>query len=171
MSRIAPRWRRWLAEVFKLVLAMVLVSLALDWWRAPVPSLQAATVPLALSDGRYASLQDLSRERPLLLYFWGSWCGICRHVSPTLDRLAAEGYPVVGVALQSGSEAEVIAYMHRHGWSFTNVHDGDGAWSRQWQIAAAPTVVVVRNGQVHSATTGLSSPWGLKLRFWLAQLP
>ena len=133
-------------------------------------ALQAADIPLQLVDGRNVSLRALSHEQPLVLYFWGSWCGICRHTSPAIDKLARNGHAVLGVALQSGDDAQIDAYLHQHGWQFANLNDKQGDWSRQWQVAATPTIVLVKDGQMRFSTSGISSYWGLRARLWLVSL-
>jgi thioredoxin 1 len=32
----------------------------------------------------------LEADRPVLAYFWASWCGPCRLVSPTINSIASE---------------------------------------------------------------------------------
>lgn len=157
-------------NTLQFVLLFAVVSIAVDWWRSPSAPLDAAERPLPALSGKVLTLAEHSRDQTLLLYFWGSWCGICRHTSPTVHKLHTEGVPVLGVALQSGSDGDIRAYLDKHGWQFDNVNDADGSLSRQWQIQVTPTIVLLRNGRMVHSTTGLSSYWGLKTRLLLAGL-
>ena len=74
------------------------------------------------------------------------------------------------MALRSGSDEEVKAYLQTHGWQFDTVNDADGAWSGQWQVRVTPTIVLVKNGRVRHSTTGLSGYWGLRTRIGLLDL-
>lgn len=143
------------------------ISLLFDWWRAPVVPPQFAEQPLHTLQGRRTTLADTSRNRTAVLYFWGSWCGICRHSSPAIDKLSRQGIPVLGVALQSGSDAEVRGYLKTQGWQFDTLNDPYGSWSQPWQVRATPTIVLVKNGRVRHSTTGLASYWGLRARIGL----
>ena len=109
-SQSKPKWRRWLREALQLAVILLLVGAAVDWWRAPQQPLQAADTPLQLVDGRSVSLRALSHEQPLVLYFWGSWCGICRHTSPAIDKLArnAETGSSVFVLLRNAADTRCI---------------------------------------------------------------
>ena len=104
----------------------------------------------------------------MVVYFWGSWCGICRYTSPVVNRLHQAGVPVLGVALRSGSPQEVGAYMRRQQLHFDNVNDERGVLSQQWQVQVTPTVALVKNGRFIHSTSGVSSYWGLRSRIWLA---
>ncbi|MDO5639112.1 MAG: protein disulfide oxidoreductase [Neisseria sp.] len=162
------RWRGWVTQLVQTVVVVAVVAVAIDWWRKPVQPVAFATTTLQTLDGKSVTLTELSRNRPVIVYFWGSWCGICRYTSPVAERLHQNGIPVLGVALQSGSAAEVGAYMQAHGLHFDNVNDADGRISRQWQVAVTPTIAVVKDGKMIHHTTGLSSYWGLRSRIWLA---
>ena len=115
-----------------MVATFIIVSLVLDWWRAPNVPPEAAALPLQTIQGRQITLAEVGGDRTAVLYFWGSWCGICRHTSPAVDKLSRQGIPVIGVALRSGSDEEVGAYLKTHGWQFDTVNDADGTWSGQW---------------------------------------
>ena len=167
MPPIRQRLFSFLRQAAAMAAAFVVISLLLDWYRAPAVPPQAAALPLHTLQGRQTTLSELSGGRTTVLYFWGSWCGICRHTSPAIDKLARNGVPVVGVALQSGSDEEVRGYLKTHGWQFDTVNDASGGWARQWQVQVTPTIVLVKNGRVRHSTTGLASYWGLRARIAL----
>ncbi|MCL5847776.1 protein disulfide oxidoreductase [Neisseria meningitidis] len=151
-------------------LVFLLVSLFLDWIRKPDEPAGAAGRPLTLLSGQRLTLGQFSRDKAVLVYFWGSWCGVCRYQSPIIDDLAADGVPVVGVAVRSGSASEVAAYMEKRGLGFPTVNDEDGGLARSWRIVATPAVVLVKNGKMVHYTTGISSYWGLRARIFQADV-
>ncbi|MCP2041074.1 thiol-disulfide isomerase/thioredoxin [Neisseria sp. HSC-16F19] len=145
-------------------LIFIMLSLVSDYWRRPAWPLDGAHVPVHTLNGQTATLGEISRHQTAVLYFWGSWCGICRHTSPAVSRLHQDGVPVVTVALQSGTDADVVAFLREKELDFPVLNDTDGRWSQPWQIKAVPAIMLVRDGQVVHSTTGLTSYWGLKLR-------
>ena len=107
MPPIRQRLFSFLRQAVAMVAAFIVISLLLDWYRAPAVPPQVAALPLHTLQGRQTTLSELGGSRTTVLYFWGSWCGICRHTSPAVDKLARNGVPVVVVALESGSVVEV----------------------------------------------------------------
>jgi len=102
-----------------------------------------------------------------LLYFWASWCPVCKPVSPAVDALR-DDYPVVTVALSSGSRARVLAFARERDLGFRIVNDTDGDIARAWNVRGTPTIAVLYQGRVTSMTSGITTPPGISLRLWLA---
>ncbi|MDO5058884.1 MAG: protein disulfide oxidoreductase [Neisseria sp.] len=157
-------WRKYAFQALKYALILILVMFAVDWWRKPeAPAAFARTEQMLQNGGRFVA-EEWSRDRVGVVYFWATWCGICRYTSPDIVRLQQSGIPVVGVALQSGNDEEVAGYMRQQGLDFDNINDQNGVLSRDWQVAVTPTVVLLKNGKMVHHTTGISSYWGLRAR-------
>lgn len=144
------------------------LSLVMDWYRKPNAPAHFAEQVLYDLEQQPKIIAQLSYEKPMLLYFWGSWCGFCEYTSPAIQQLAQEGNEVLTVALKSGSTQEVKDYLDKHHYSFTTINDPTGAFSKSWDIQATPTILIIKQGKIHHHTTGLTSYWGLKFRLWLA---
>ncbi|AXK25216.1 protein disulfide oxidoreductase [Serratia marcescens] len=160
--------KRWGRELLLLALIALAVVTVMDWLNAPQapPAFDAQT--LTSLDGERVSLAQLSHERPLLVYFWASWCGVCRFTTPDVARLQAEGGNVLTVALRSGDDTQVKQWLARKRLVLPVVNDPAGALSAQWRIGVTPTFVVISQGKVVQSTTGWTSYWGMKLRLWWA---
>lgn len=147
-----------------------LTSYVVDYWRRPADVSAFAMQPIQLiGQHQEQSLAKISEDQVAVLYFWGSWCGVCRYTSPAVQQLHEDGIPVVGVALQSGQDTDITAYLQKNNWNFPSMNDAQGSFSRLWQIKVTPTLVLLKNGRVIHTTTGIGSYWGLKTRIWLAQ--
>lgn len=166
---MAGKRRRWLREAVILLAILVVVMAIVDVWRAPQAPPAFATMPLRTLAGEPITLATLSEERPVLLYFWASWCGVCRFTTPAVNRLAAEGENVMTIALRSGDDTEIARWLARKGISFPVVNDASGDISARWEISVTPTLVVVSQGRVVFTTSGWTSYWGMKLRLWWAK--
>jgi thioredoxin-like negative regulator of GroEL len=117
-----------------------------------------------LQDGTTTTLAEQSRGKPLLVYYWASWCGVCRFTTPTVEQLWQEGENVLTVALRSGSDEPLRAGMAKKGLTFPTHNDESGDLAARWQVGVTPTFLVIKDGALVSSTTGWSSAWGLRLR-------
>lgn len=161
--------RRWLREGLILLALLAGAMLLMDVWRAPQLPASFDSTLLQTLDGETVTLAALSKDEPVLLYFWASWCGVCRFTTPEVARLRSEGENVMTIALRSGNEAEVSRWLSRKGVDFPVINDANGAISRSWAISVTPTLVVMSQGRVVSTTSGWTSYWGMKLRLWWAK--
>ncbi len=82
----------------------------------------------------------------VLLDFTATWCGPCQQMSPIIDRLAQEGYPVRKVDV-----------------------DQQRALAERFQITSMPTFVLVVNGREVMRQSGMTSE--AQLRRMLQEIP
>lgn len=146
----------------------IILSVVMDWYRKPTAPTQFAEQVLYDIHQQPKVIAQLSHEKPLLLYFWGSWCKFCEFTSPAISQLAQENANILGVALKSGNNEEVKQYMEEHQYRFATINDQTGEFSKSWDIQATPTLIIVKDGKMISHTTGFSTYWGIKIRLWLA---
>ena len=151
-------------------LMFTIIYTAVNWWRQPV---MPANPQLQLTDyqGQSVDLASMSKDKPTLVYFWGTWCPICSTTSPKVNALAeSQTYPVVTIATQSGSNQDIEQFMTQHGYSFTIINDESGEIFSDWQGQVTPSYVVIKDGEMTQGLTGIQPEWSLKLRLWLSSL-
>lgn len=108
--------------------------------------------------------------KPSVIYFWASWCGICKAMQDTIRDLGRE-VPIVTVALQSGDAAEVRRYVEQEGFEVPVVLDEDGAIGNAYGIRGVPAAFILGpDGAIRFTSVGYSTGWGLRFRLWLAGL-
>ena len=77
---------------------------------------------------------EKSRQKPVLVDFWAPWCGPCRVLSPTLEKLAR----------QSGGR-----------WRLVKINaDRNPALSARYGVRGIPSVKLFVDGQVRAEFTG-----------------
>jgi putative thioredoxin len=90
---------------------------------------------------------EASQDRPILVDFWAPWCGPCRTLSPTLEKLA--------------SEAEGR-------WSLVTVNtDENPELSMSYSVRGIPAVKLFSSGEVVAEFTGAMPEHAVKQ--WLDQ--
>jgi len=71
-------------------------------------------LPAATAGVQGLSSADLKGQGPHLVNFFASWCVPCVSEAPVLKRMAADGIPIVGIAIRDRPEA-VATFLGRFG--------------------------------------------------------
>jgi thioredoxin 1 len=78
--------------------------------------------------------QVLKSELPVLVDFWAEWCGPCKMIGPLVDELAA---------VYAGKVKVVKLNI-----------DHNPKVPRQYAVRGIPTLMIFKNGAVHSTQVG-----------------
>lgn len=156
-------------EFVKCAVVFLCVYVVVNWWRAPTMP-DAPQLAYQDASGQLISLTDQSHHRAVLVYFWATWCHVCRYTSPNVQAVHELGHPVLSVAVSSGTDSEIVNYMQSHDYRFATMNDDSGAQFAQWQGQVTPSFVIVKDGRAVQSFTGVAPLWSLRARLWWADL-
>ncbi|MBM7455134.1 thiol-disulfide isomerase/thioredoxin [Oceanisphaera litoralis] len=164
-------WRRRIGSGLVYLLLIATLVTAADLWRSrDLPTEVASLGSMTTLGGETIDLDAMSREQPVLLYIWASWCGVCRLVSPMVNLVGAPHARVVGIAIASGPDARVTGYVRDKGYDFAVVNDEDNRLAQTLGVRVTPTLMVASQGKLRFATAGITTLPGMYLRLWLARI-
>lgn len=156
----------------KLVSGIILLAIFLvgqawvnrDMAMGAAPAIHAQTL-----FGENFQLEQLKGSEAIV-YFWASWCGICRTMESGISELS-KNKPLISLALQSGNQQEVLQYISKKGIQMPVINDPDGQLAARYGIKGVPAIFVLdKQGNIRYATSGYSPIWAIKARLWLASL-
>ena len=102
--------------------------------------------------GAVVSLHDFT-GRVVMLYFWATWCAVCRQEMPKLEQLARDyqdrGLVLVGI---NDEEPEIaLAYLKNKGSSLRSLVDRWQDVYKKYNVAGIPAVILIgRDGRIVS---------------------
>ncbi|MGB3400718.1 MAG: TlpA disulfide reductase family protein, partial [Candidatus Deferrimicrobiaceae bacterium] len=112
-------------------------------------------VDFSLTDtgGKTVSLGQFIGQKPVLLYFWATWCPHCKESVPDINRMhrePAENGNVQILALDfMESPAKVNSFLSARKVAFPVLLDRKGTVARMYRVVGIPTYILIdRNGKV-----------------------
>jgi len=107
--------------------------------------------------------------KPLVIHFWASWCKVCKLEAANIQSVS-DKYDVLTIAVNSGNNASVKAYMKERGLTFQAVNDIDGTWAKKFKVQAFPTTFIYDNrGELKFTEVGYTTTAGLLARIAMAE--
>lgn len=165
---------RWFKIVREVLIVAVIFGAAAIWRSWDHVSTGAAAPPfeLATLEGTVVNSNDL-RGKPVMLYFWATWCGVCSTVSPNIDSVhgsAGDDAHVLSINVDSGPKSKVQKYVDERGVTYP-VLLGDHDLTDKFGVSAFPTLYFLdADGRVVTSTVGYTSTLGARLRLLWAGL-
>lgn len=168
------RWYAWLIEIivflgiFLAVRAYMAPTVPVAYEHTPLPTITLPTVTGGnVTLGAAPDASSSTKHQPTALVFWATWCGVCHVELPWLNELS-KTHHIVTVAMQSGSTDAVRAYLDKNQLDhLTVINDPDGQIAKTFGVSVTPTLFFLApDGRIAMAETGITSPWGIRLRLW-----
>ena len=105
------------------------------------PNLETTKLPsieAKLVDGSFYSVE---KDKPLVVHFWATWCPTCKLEAQNIESVSKK-YEVLTIAVNSGTDKKLKAYMKEKNLTFRVLNDIDGKWATQFKVEAYPTTFI-----------------------------
>ena len=133
-----------LSRLIIILIATLVLSLP---FITPLEGGMAKDFSLLDINGNKVRIFELAEDKPLLLYFWASWCKPCRLITPQVSTLAEEykdRITVLGINVGGvDSLKDVKKYNKRYKVTYPLLIDSDNKTVETYSVHAIPTVIVL----------------------------
>ena len=160
-------WKKIAKELVSSLVLLFVISLVMNYIRKP--DVRENIYTLALEDISDKKIEMNSfKNKPLVVHFWATWCPTCKLEASNIEAISKE-YNVVSIAVNSGSNSELLDYMQKHDLTYTVVNDKNGILVKKFDISAYPTTLIYdKNGTLKFSEVGYSTTLGLQARVELS---
>ncbi len=119
-------------------------------------------------EGNYRNSDEWIGKQPVVINFWGTWCGPCRMEVPDLvklyDEYHSQGVEILGLAVRD-NEARVEQFADEYGMDWPLLM-ADNSIAMSFKLTGVPkTIFINENGEVVQQFTGLRNYETLKKAF------
>lgn len=158
---------QFIAEIILIIVLFLGIRMYLqkDMVVGDAPHFTATTLQEEVLD-----ISNLEIEKPMLIHFWASWCGICRTEHGGIEKLSKD-YPVYTIAMLSGNKQEVSDFIEKNNWKTKTIVDEDKSLSNLYGVKAVPANFIIdKHGKIRFRSRGFTSEWVLGLQLWWINL-
>ncbi len=128
-----------LKEIAIAIFMIFILSNIMSYLRKPdLDSTQLPKIEAQLVDGKQFSVME---GKSLVIHFWATWCPTCKLEAPNIETVSKQ-YEVLTIAVNSGDDTEIKAYLKERGLTFKVLSDIDGKWAKQFKVEAFPTTFI-----------------------------
>jgi len=132
------------------------------------PKVGSAAPPLRLGSYRGTPPRSLASGTPHLLFFWATWCAICKSALPEVEAFERERHtPVVAITDEDRTRLDPFFAGHTGPFPALVATDENRLSFLAYGVSGMPTFVLIDGtGVVRSYATGYSPAKGLGLDGW-----
>ena len=168
MSEVKKKWtvKRVLKEVFTTLILFFIISQVMNFIRKPDIKTTIYDYDLVNINNKSIEFNDY-RDAPLIVHFWGTWCPTCKLEASNIEKLSQKHH-VITIAVNSGTDEAIKAYMNEHELNYPVINDGKGALAQKFNIGVYPTTLIYNaKGELKFTEVGYSTTLGLQARIEL----
>lgn len=96
--------------------------------------------------GNEIKLSDFRDKQPLILFFWATWCPVCRKQIPLLNKMypdfKKDGIEVLGIDVEESKE-KVERFLKNYPLNIKVILDPDGKVASDYKIIGVPTYFLI----------------------------
>jgi len=126
---------------------------------APQQGFIAPDFTLSTPEGESITLSDF-HGRPVLIFFWASWCSVCKKIMPDIQTVYEEyktkGFEVLAVnTTNQDSLPNALETFNTKGYDFQLLLDNAGSVSETYRVYALPTAFLIgADGYIQDVSVG-----------------
>ena len=156
-----------LKELILGAIAIFILSNIISYVRKPeLSSTQLPQAEVMLLD---SSSYTLKIGKPLVIHFWTTWCKVCKLEAQNIETLSKK-YEVLTIAVNSGDNAAIEAYMKERQLTFKVFNDVDSTWAKKFKVEVFPTTFIYDGkGELKFTEVGYTTTAGLLARLKLLE--